>query len=468
MREFEARFREGLLKGLRVEANNPRYNESLVECYNLKPHRFGLVPFEPLEADPTGHTEACWPYVQFFAGAKFFVYACGKDVYVYDHFLNLKQSITVIPGDRWCFADFGDYFIMVNGLQVVQIDPDGNLEAFVLTETIPRCLTLCNYRGQLFGGGVKTDWYEKDENSAIWSRIGRVDFTINHDNESGFIRLPTVGNILRCMVLGNHVIYYGTTGVYAVSPETTNLKLTHLFNRGIKWKANVDGDETQHLMVSDDGTLYKIHPDLKIERLGYREWISRLNLDWTVVSYDSRLREFYICDVWCREQVVRCEEIDYKCYLLNDYGLCSVHQYPTSIAVVDGVSYGTFIDNYDHSFSVETDTFDFNQRSLKTIMVMEFAGNYSGNIMARLKWQDTYRVGQDYFKQRPFKRLNPQGILTLPTSGMDFRISFYGADYEMVDNLDYIITRVKLTDRRMIRGMYATTESGNPVQSDEE
>ena len=110
MREFEARFREGLLKGLRVEANNPRYNESLVECYNLKPHRFGLVPFEPLEADPIGHTEACWPYVQFFAGAKFFVYACGKDVYVYDHFFKSQTINHCYPWGSLVFRRFWGLF----------------------------------------------------------------------------------------------------------------------------------------------------------------------------------------------------------------------------------------------------------------------------------------------------------------------------------------------------------------------
>jgi len=88
--------------------------------------------------------------------------------------------------------------------------------------------------------------------------------------------------------------------------------------------------------------------------------------------------------------------------------------------------------------------------------------------MARLGWQNTYRVHQESFNWRPYKPLNPQGLLTMPTSGMDFRIDFYGADYREVYNLDYIISRVKLTDRRSIRGMYATTTSNNGFQQSDE
>ena len=67
MREFETTFAKGLKKGLREDDENPRNEEALVECLNVKPSEEGPIPVVPVEFSVTDANAAmAWPFPQVF------------------------------------------------------------------------------------------------------------------------------------------------------------------------------------------------------------------------------------------------------------------------------------------------------------------------------------------------------------------------------------------------------------------
>lgn len=461
MREFEKRFVDGLKVGLRPHYNNPRYNQLLVDCYNLKPNQIGLIPFEPLQ-EWMQYDRYAWPYIQIFFLAKYRILCEANVITFYDHNDNFLQRIVALPGNWWDVADFGDFFIMVNGNCVVMNLTDSPTLDVVYSDafaTIPGAKTICNFNGQVLLGNIRTDWHNMDYNSVLYSKIGVSDFNVGLDNEAGFRRINNHGQVQKLLKLGNNVIIYGDTYTSALYPYEQTFGLRELGGFGIPNIRAVDGDDEQHAFVDQHGRLWRIKADLSMQLLDYQEYINQMNLERVIVSYDHTLREFYITDPQCCNvfPLGECDEFP-RCYLLNDYGLSEVHQIPTSVTNHLGISYGSFIDNGDWDWRFTTDTIDFNQRSLKTLQVVEFGGNYDHSVVNhRVSWSNEYNRHRNTFNDLNWQQLNPMGQITPTVTAQDFRISMIGNNYlESVINIDYLIMRYKFSDKRTIRGLYAT------------
>lgn len=455
MREFESRYIEGFKKGLRAFAHNPRGEQSMVEYYNLKPIEQGTVPFEPLTQWRTP-IYTSWPRQQLFFGQKYKIWCENNIVMVYDTADNLLFSIADTRGDWWDFADFGNFVLMVNGMGQYYIHDTylGPGITSVGLNDMPILGTVCEFRGQLIGGKVRSSYYGCDYNSVIWSKIGSAYFTPDKENTSGYRRAPFIGQIHRVLPLRDYVLVYGSTGIFAMIPSGTTYGFKHIMHKGIPNKRAVEGDLIEHLFVDNSGDLFHIDQELKLTKLGYREFIGPMNLDNVVVSHDPWKREFYIADPDCRD-IEYCSSGP-RCYLFNGFGLSEVHQIVVDVAVQDGVSYGAFQDNGDWEWRFTTDTGDFKQRALKTLTCIELGGNYDlGEIDCRVGWADFYVRGRDTIAWRPWTELNPMGQYTPIVTASDFRISMRGDLYNNAElNLDYMILRLKYSDKRTIRGLY--------------
>jgi hypothetical protein len=460
MQEFEITFKECLRKGLRDFGNNPRFLEALTECYNLKPNPIGLVPFEPL-AHWSVVQYTAWPYHQIFYGAFFKLHCHANVVDYYDLADNLLHSVIGIPGGWWSCVDYGTFIILGNGQCIIYTDMSLPIPVPVMVQNmpnVPRAVSMCDYKGQLVLGGILSDWYNCDYRYVVWSKIGEVDNCLpDLTNEAGYRIINNIGEVLRVLRLGDYIIIYGTTCSVAIHPHDATFGMREFTAMGISNSRAVDGDEFQHVVVDRLGQLWRLKSDLTTTFLGYREWISQFNLETVIVSYDRIRREFYITDPHCGNQIGPCIDLP-KCYVLNDIGLFEVHQIPTSIANKGDVAYATYIDNGDYSWRITTDTLDFQQRTLKTLQVIELGGQYDyGNVSARVHWADGHIRNRNTFNIRNWVNLNPMGWTTPIITAQDFRVSLRGSSYEdSTLNIDYLKFRYKYPDRRVQRGLSQT------------
>lgn len=448
MKEFSITFDKGLSSGLRSSESNPRNKQALTECYNLKPDVLGLLPYEPV-IDESGALSLSWPYPQIFIGSDYRYICTNTKIYTMDSSWNQTLKVTTTASGIWDFADFGTYVLFVNGAKIVERSPvDGSYTASDTLTDMPRFSTVCNFKGQVIGGNVKSTWHGCGTNSVVWSAIGTNDFTPGVDNvkgsmnEAGFRHMRWEGEIYRVKRLGNAVIIYGDNGIDALVPYESTFGLKEILDKGIASKGAVGGSWNEHVFVDKEGYLWRIKSDLSTERLGYKEYISLIDLTEVMVSYDGSKREYYIAD-------------DTYGYLLTHWGLCQVYQKVTSVASIDGTSYGVTSDGSDDEGRVVTDVIDFGVRGFKTIGLLE-AGIYhpAGSTYKGYATVDWRSNKTDSFTRRDWVLMNPNGVATVMTAGDEFRLCVKADNYQNMQ-LDYINARVKVTDRRFMRGLTA-------------
>jgi len=436
MKEFSVTLKEGILRGLRTSDTNPRNTEALTECHNLKPGAGDLESYEAI-TDISGALSVSWPYPQVFLGSNYRLICTNTTVYEMDSSWTQTSKVVTTADDIWDLADFGTYCLLANGTKLVEIDADGAYSANDSLTNTPRFLTGCNFKGQLVAGNIKTTWHGCGTNSVIWSAIGSIDCTPNASNIAGFREMPWNGTVKRVLPLDTGVVVYGDNGIAALIPRGTTFGLKPLLGTGIPFKGAVAGDDKEHLFVDQEGTFWKITADFQLKELGYKEFGSLIDLTEIMVSYDTGKKEYFICD-------------DSYSYLLTRYGLGQMYQRVTSVCNVDGVTYGVSDDDSDLEGRIITDTLDFGVRGIKTVMTVEAGINHaSGSDMH-------FRAGYRYNKTSAITNLgwrlaSPEGFATLVAGGTEFRIGLKVDSY-LTTNVDSLIVRVKLTDRRTLKG----------------
>jgi hypothetical protein len=407
----------------------------------------GLEPYSPITSQHGALTIA-WPYPQVFTD-KFLNYICTQTkIYYYYPGWTQNLAITTTGDSIWDLVPYGHYVLFVNGTKIVERNGvTGGWTAVNSSTTMPRFATACDFNGQVIGGNVKTTWHSCGVNSVVWSGIGNVDFTPGGDNEAGYKTLMHWnGNVLRVRKLGDAVVVYGDNGIALMTPYQQTFGWKRLADFGIAWKGAIGGDEKKHVFVAGDGTLYGIDAsNYQIQELGYKEYISLIDLTEVMVSYDPLLDEFYICDD------------DYS-YLLTKWGLCSMYQRVTSVFPKDGAVYGVSSDASgatDDEARVTTDTIDFGLRGLKTLNTME-VGIYhplgsTYYAYGSVDWRITKEAA---FQTRTWQLMNPQGVVTPLVTAEEFRLKVKVDNYASVQ-IDSITPRMKLVDKRFVRGIYS-------------
>lgn len=450
MREYEHNFMEGLQKGLRTHHDNPANEQALVECYNTKPSPNGLVPYDPI-TDPLTGAVVDWPFPQLFIGSKFRILATDTKIYELASDWSATEKIDTTESGAWDFIDFGSYFILVNGAKIVALDPSDNSYSAVNSSThMPRFATGCNFKGQIVAGNIKTTWHGCGVNSVIWSNIGSASFTPGIKNEAGFRHMLWEGEVLRVKRLGDIVMIYGDNEVAALVPVSSpavTFGMKEIIGIGIPCKTAIGGDEHNHVFVDTNGWLWKVTEGQGPKKLGYQEFMTNLTASKIVVSYDPGEDEFFISD-------------DSTCYVLTPHGLCEGYQLVTTVAHLDGATYGVFTDTEDYEFRVKSDTLDFGVRGFKTLSGMDIGlyhpSTYDESSVLSYGSLDIRSNHTNDFAQtvKGWIKTNNMGNVTPQVTAEEFRLRVKVSRFENV-KLNYIRSHVKVVDRRTLRGVYA-------------
>ncbi len=251
--------------------------------------------------------------------------------------------------------------------------------------------------------GINADFYVNfQRNFVAWSKIGRLDFTIDRTNEAGTRPLDWKGFVYSVKKLGNRVIAYGENGVSILNPAGTAYGLSTIYRVGLKSKNAVAGTENVHWFVDKGGQLWELSEELK--KLDYSEYLSTMG-DITL-SYDKFNNALYICD-------------GSQGYIYRDgsLGKCSVNL--TGIDSQSGALY--VVADTDISvpiFEICTDIYDMGTRKGKTITGFEIGTNLSGTLSAAIDYR---RDMKSEFICTPWHYIQKGGRVFMTAYGREFR-----------------------------------------------
>ena len=118
--------------------------------------------------------------------------------------------------------------------------------------------------------------------------------------------------------------------------------------------------------------------------------------------------------------------------------------------------FGFWIDSGDYELRLETDTLDFGQRGMKTLTVIETGMNYSKSINPiEVSVKYKYNYMENSFSRTAWRLLNREGIMYPQITASELRVLVRGADYrDSKASISYINMRLKLSDKRSIRGRF--------------
>jgi hypothetical protein len=453
MREFELVIEEALKKGLSPDQNIPFNSQWLYDCLGFRVGRQGLEAYKNLTKPFPSifNIFYSWPYPQVLVGDSYsilimrdsitnqedLVYTISADHQTLTHLFSIDE-LTFGKGSLMEIADFGEYFVMVNGVITIVYNP--TLTAWVpslATSTFPLMKTICNFKGQLFGGGLKSPWYDCDETFYIWSKIGSADFTIDQDNEAGYRRCPFGGNIYHVRRLGDAIIGYSSKGITLINPTQSTYGFKELDNIGLINQGAMNGDLNQQIYVGEDYILRRISSK-GLEELGYQHLMEQLISNDIIVSYDPSNKDFYISD-------------GVKTFLFSQYGMTRVGQNPSTVWRKNNQTY-----ILPSTLSVEkpficSEVFDMSYRGHKTVFVVESDAFSISEPEAGIDYTNNSTI----FTNDIYKPINNQGIASNTVSGNNFRFRIRFSSINEDFKISYIKVRYKMTDLRGIRGVYA-------------
>jgi len=467
MREFELVIDKALKAGLSPENVIPFNTQVLAQCLGFRCGRAGLEIHETLENPllATIDMHYDWPFPQFITGERYNfliirdVVNQEDDVYLVsaDHatttYIFSIDELTFGKGTLMEVADFGEYAFMTNGVIMIYWDTTlNNWNKIVASATIPMMRTICAFKGQVVGGNIVSAWHDCDETFYIWSKIGSMDFTPEHDNEAGYRRCPYGGTVLNVRRIGDFVIGYSSKGVTRMSPvsaPSTTFGFDELSDIGLINQGAINGDINRHVYVGEDYILREValHGQLTqqytVADLGYKDYMEELSGEDIIVTYDPSKKDFYIGN-------------STKTYLLSPYGLTEVKQHPSAVWRSNGEScmIPDTIDSHKHYLC--TEIFDMGYKGLKTVFGIETDAMPIVSGEAGIDWaHDLITWFTDHYKP-----LNNVGIASPIVSGNLFRFRLrFGTIYEG-SRIGYIKVRYKMTDLRGLRGVYAPPPRG--------
>ena len=313
----------------------------------------------------------------------------------------------------------------------------------------PNFITGCNFNGQAVIAGIvnsNPSWQYRGTESILWSAVGRFDFTLQAQGAGGVdAQWGDQGNafVFHVAKLGKGVLAIGDGGRLALAPfsePVSTFAPTDLVGTGVASPNHCAGDHTIQGFITHDAEWITYDGQFKETNHDYKEFLKLLNLSQTIVSYDSVIQTFFICD-------------GVKCFVFKNGGLYETHQMVTSVGTYRGkFQVGFFNDTADYEVRLTTDTYDFKQRGLKTVEGLEPQVSSSDTVMMGIQFKTNYQ--QAAFTQGPMVRLNPLAISSLRVTANDFRFQLQLADYRNATfNLAGLKMRVKLTDYRNVRGL---------------
>jgi hypothetical protein len=318
-----------------------------------------------------------WPWPKLILTERFMFLATETAMYKLDGSWARTLVFNHSAGSAWDVVDFGSYVLLNNAVETYEIDVDTLLWAEVDYNVIPQVNTICNFNGQLFGGGVTSSWNSLDQRYAIWGNIGDLTFTSDEKLEAGH-RDMMIGTILKCLPTSKGVVFYGEDGISMLSPagSSTAFSYVSIAEFGISSKSLAAGMDDQ-ICITDDYKLWLIK-DGQITEVGYEYHLQNLNLSLVVITHDVKLNEFHISD-------------GLYSYVFGKNGLYESSKCYTGLVLVDSTYYGcysnvnVFGSIIDHSVFISSDVLDFNIVAIKNYEFIELGIETDGNIFSRVR-----------------------------------------------------------------------------------
>jgi len=466
VREFYTIIDEALLKGLKPEARIPRNSSYLQECSGFRIGKKAIEGIETLRNPLPSALDVYydWPFPQFLKQERYKILIVRDSVtnmedvvYSLDASYTATQifvidELTYGKGTLMELADFGSYAFMTNGAIMIYWDVGINdWQEVTVHANIPMMRTVCNFKGQMIGGCVLSDWHSCDEKFIVWSKIGEADFTPYRKNEAGFRRDPFGGEVYHVRRLGNNVVVYSSGGITLMNPVTSpaaTFGFKEIHKVGLKNRGAMNGDYRQHVFVDLENTAWHLSEE-GLKELGYIEYLEELNSGDNIVNFNSYKGDFYISD-------------GVRSLLLSPNGMTN---YPNSVNAIwydDEGSYGLCGLPETPSGSIETllvsHVIDMGYRGQKTIFSVELGASSMTDAEVAIDWRMNSSVG---FQRTNFVPVNLEGIASIIAAGTEFRICVKSSDFARgTADLDYITARWKMTDLRGLRGIYAAPPRG--------
>jgi len=154
MREYTITYKDGLIRGLRKSSNNPRNYGSLLRADGIVKEAGELEALPVLEAldVSTIAVTGSFPFPQVFQGRNWTLVCTPTEIYTYDG-VSFTLVYTSAEGSTWTVADFFDFLVLTNGLELITLNPETGNWSKYLECSIPYCLCITDVNGQLFCGG---------------------------------------------------------------------------------------------------------------------------------------------------------------------------------------------------------------------------------------------------------------------------------------------------------------------------
>lgn len=246
-----------------------------------------------------------------------------------------------------------------------------------------------------------------------WSKIGRLDFTIDQSNSAGERPMEWAGTINDIRKLNNQIVVYGSNGIAIMKPVKNTFAYKMISKIGTLGKNAQCGNESMHWFIASDGDFYELSEGLT--RIGYKEFFS--SLDNPVLSLDEKNRLIYICDgsfgyIYSYED----RSLGAGPVNITGYGYKDQTEYITASSAITVPA-----------ISFTTNTYDFGTRKEKTIQNIEISTDVTKVMSAAIN----YRVANNTpFVSTPWVNFTQRGIAYLPCYGIEFQFKFRMAEYE--------------------------------------
>jgi len=233
-------------------------------------------------------------------------------------------------------------------------------------------------------------------------------FDLFERNEAGMRPMPWRKKVLGMLPLGDGVCVYGVNGIRYLNPYS--LQGVHTYGvqnfiglpdalgvyEGTYTRTPFAGGIDRQIFVEPSGELWQLTPDLHAERLGYKEHLSTLDINKTIITHDSLYNEFYIAD-------------GTKCYHLSKTGLTQCPTMPTKIYPLKSGNIGTIkFSTGSSAAQVETQKMVTPSGELETLTRVRVVGLNS----ASNGWTLTIN-----YRTKPTEDFYATGTLTLDAVG---------------------------------------------------
>jgi hypothetical protein len=343
-------------------------------------------------------------------------------------------------------------------------------------------ITACLFRGQVVVGGRITAPVADDTRRMRWGEIGAFRFlgatADSKKNEAGEAYLADVPNemLMALLPLKVGVVVYSSSTIFVLEPVAApapTFGKKPLLPIGIANPLACCGnsvagkdDATEHLCVDRKGNLRIIsisqYGAVVSQNLGFQPIFEPMqkDLDLTTgkgmisICYNPGEDEYYISN-------------GERSYVYNKHSLTEIGTAITSfvdlVRVPTLTDFGTFKSTpigfaqeltSKEFIYLETDIIDFSLLALKTVMCVDVSGSFGekSRMSVSVKWRMSRSAG---WRQSPWKRCTPEGSCMPIVAGSEFKFCVMVTPV-LGTSLDSLTIEWKLTDKRGIRGTYAS------------